>query len=236
MSLPEEHERLNPLEGDIFAFKHIDKKLTKLDPELFRTKWFDYRMMTPLEATEVYINAFAEIYRGYFAREIDRRSAAHVRLPTYAALIAGVEAGDRKHKTFLSGCWRGRQVADALGMPYTDFIHTVMGYRLRFWSQDHLPRPHQLYSMADVERTQTRWEEMQKGKLYLAEHPAYMIQNYADLAHQNDYHEWLFAQASTRMNPWETLAILVNDDMLPLTKVEARFDEEMVERVYRHLH
>lgn len=235
MPLHDEKERVNPLEGDIFAFKHIDKKLIKLDPELFRTKWFDYRMMTPLQATEAYIDAFAEIYRSFFATEIDRRCAKHVRIPTYAALVEGVEAGDRKAKTFMSGCWRGRQVADALGMPYREFIHTVMGYRLRFWSQDHLPRPHQLYNMADVERTQARWEDMQKGRLYLAEHPVYMIQNYCDLAHQNDYHEWLFAQAATRMNPWETLAIMVNDDMLPLSKVEARFDEEMVERVHRHL-
>jgi hypothetical protein len=235
MSQAAEIERVDPLEGDIIAFKHIDKNLLKLEPELFRTKWFDYRMITPLQATELYVEAFAEIYRSYFAVEIDRRNAQHVRIPNFPTVIAGVEAGDRKRKTFFAGCWRGRQVADALGMPYKEFIHTVMGYRLRFWSQNHLPRPHQLYNMADVERTQERWQEMQAGRLYLAEHPAYMLENYAGIQHQDDYHEWLFAQAYLRSNPFEAMATFVNDNILPLSKVEARVDEDLIDRVHRHL-
>jgi hypothetical protein len=227
--------RIDPIDDDIVAFKYLDKKLQALEPELFRSKWFDYRMMTPVQATRLYIEAFSEIYRSYFATEINKKAAPFIKLVTADKIMAGLEADDRKAKSMFSSYSRGRQVADAIGMPYKHYIHITMGYRLRFWQQRGLPQPHQLYASVDVEKTIARWEEMQAGELFLSEHPAYMLQNYHGLAHQDDYHEWLIKQAGIRSNPAQAFARFINDDLLPLDKVSARLDPDMVMRVHSYL-
>ncbi len=227
--------RPDPIEDDLVAFHFIDKDLLALDPELYRTKWFDYRMMTPLQATRHYIEAFGAVYREYYAAEISKKASLYIRVPTVDTIMEGLGAGVQKVKRVFSGMWRGRQVADAIGMPYREYIHTVMGLRLRHWDQNHLPPATHLYKQEDVERTIQRWEEMQTGRLYVSDEPAYMIENYHGIAHQDDYHEWLFKQASLRGNPWYVLAQFVNQNRLPLDKIEARFDPELVERVHRHI-
>ncbi|MBX5130844.1 hypothetical protein HJB53_30600 [Rhizobium lentis] len=228
--------RPDPIEDDLVAFKFIDKKLLAIDPELFRSKWFDYRMMTPLQATRHYIEAFGEVYRDYFAVEISKSASRFITVPSVETIMKGLAADEDKHKMTFSGMWRGRQVADAIGMPYKDYIHTVMGLRLRFWSHNHLPQASHLYKQEDVEKTVAKWEEMQAARLYLSDDPGYMIENYRGIAHQDDYHEWLFKQASLRGNPWYVLATFINQGRLPLDKVEARFDPDMVERVHRYIH
>ncbi|OCP21878.1 MULTISPECIES: hypothetical protein [unclassified Ensifer] len=228
--------RPDPIEDDLVAFRFIDKKLLAIDSELYRSKWFDYRMMTPLQATRHYIEAFGEVYRQYFATEFSKKASAFIKVPSIDEIFSGLAVLNEKHMVQFSGMWRGRQVADAIGMPYKEYIHTVMGLRLRFWGQNHLPQAQHLYKAEDVEKTVEKWEEMQAARLYLSDNPAYMIENYDDIAHQNDYHEWLFKQASLRGNPWYALAQFINQNRLPLDKVEARFDPELVERVHRHIH
>jgi hypothetical protein len=227
--------RPDPIDDDLVAFKFIDKKLLAIDPELFRTKWFDYRMMTPLQATRHYIEAFGEVYREYFAVEISKAASQFIRVPTIEVIWAGLAADEDKHKITFSGMWRGRQVADAIGMPYKAYIHTVMGLRLRYWGQNHLPQAAHLYKSEDVEKAVAKWEEMQSARLYLSDEPAYMIENYDDIAHQNDYHEWLFKQAQLRGNPWYVLAQFINQNRLPLDKVEARFEPHHLELIHRHI-
>jgi hypothetical protein len=234
-SVIDDTPRPDPIEDDLVAFRFIDKEFLAMEPELYRSKWFDYRMMTPLQATRHYIEAFGEVYRDYFAVEFSKTKSKFIKVPSIDQIFEGLAVLSKKHMRMFSGMWRGRQVADAIGMPYKDYIHTVMGLRLRFWSQGHLPQAGHLYRSEDVEKTLEKWEEMQAARLYLSDEPAYMIENYDAIAHQDDYHEWLFKQASLRGNPWYVLAQFVNQNRLPLDKVEARFDPDLVERVHRHI-
>lgn len=227
--------RPDPIEDDLIAFRFIDKRLLAVDPDLYSSKWFDYRMMTPLQATRHYIQAFGEVYRDYFAVEFSKTASKFIKVPTIEGIFEGLGELSKKHMMQFSGMWRGRQIADAIGMPYKEYIHTVMGLRLRFWSRGHLPRAEQLYGAEDVEKTVAKWEEMQAARLYLSDDPAYMIQNYDGIGHQDDYHEWLFKQASLRGNPWYVLAQFINEYRLPLDKVEARFEPDLVERVHRYI-
>lgn len=228
-------ERVSPLESDLIAMKFSPKSLMHLEAELFGTKWFDYRMMTVYDATILYANTFNDIYRRIFAVEFDRSRAQHVVGVSIGKMLEGLKSGDSHAKKRFSGLWRGRQVADALGMPYSEYIDMAMRRRLRFWKRGNLPRPDQIYGQLDVEWVQSKWQEAQAAKLYLAEHPAYEMRNYAGLAHQNDYHEWLFAQANYRANPFYQLAQFVNEGRLPIEKVRARVDADLIDRVERHI-
>lgn len=232
--------RQNPLEDDVLAMTYANKDLIDLEPGLFATKWFDYRMMTPAAATRLYMDAFGDIYRQVYADVKDRTAAEHIAVPNCEVIMNELTCGDEKKekraKTRFASMWRGRQVADAAGMPYREFIDIAMRKRLRYWSNNkHLPQPQQLYLDWVVEHVMERWAELQSGRLYLAEHDAYMVQNYQGIAFQDDYHEWLFAQAQLRSNPTWQIAQFVNEDRLPLDKVESRFGEDDLELIRRHL-
>lgn len=228
--------RVSPLSDDILTHDFVPKPLMKHELELYATKWFDYRELTPVQATRRYIDVYGDIYRRHFSTNVDSKIAQYIKPITIERIWKGLGEGNRRTRREFTGCWRGRQVADALGMPYHIYIDLALTYRLRFWKQRNLPQPFHLYGEWDVEKIQGKWEEMQATRLYLSEEPAYIAQNYRGVAHQKDYHEWLMKQAFLRSNPPAFLARFINDDILPLDKVEARYDADTLERVHRHLH
>jgi len=233
--------RMLPIEDD--RVQNDFGKFHKFERDLFTTKWFDYRCMTPTQATDTYMREYARVYQHIYGRELDFERAEHIQIPDMQTLITRIRSAARtsdkkKHnywKAELSGYWRGRQVADAIGVPYGVYIDLAFTFRMRRWPRDHMPRPYQLYHEYDVEKIQARWEEMQQSQLFTSEHPAYLVQNYQGIALQNDYHEWLLKQALARSNPSVYLARFVNEDQLPLDKIEARIAPEMLEEVERYL-
>lgn len=217
---------MNPLEGDYFAQAFISKKFQSFDLDLFSTKWFDYRFMTPFEATKEYISVYGAVYKTIYARELDRARAEHVKPIDFDRMREGLNRDETKAKRQFTGCWRGRQFADAIGMPYALYIELAFTYRMRAWNRTHLPQPEHLYHPIDLEKVQNRWEELLPTKLWTSDHPGYLVQNYVGAPAQDDYHEWLFKQAALRTNMPECLARLVHMDQLPLPKVRARLDNE----------
>lgn len=229
-------DRDHPLESDYYATAFIPKKVQAFDKGLYDTKWFDYRFMTPLGATKEYMRVYGEVYRTIYARNIDRARAEYLHPISFHKVKPGLERGDQKARRQFTGCWRGRQFADAIGMPYKTYLEWMFHFRMRAWQQSTMPQPQQLYHEIDLERTQEKWEELQEADLWLAEHPAYLVQNYEGTPAQNAYHEWLFKQAGLRSNVPEFLAQFVHNDQLPADKVYARLEDEwMIERFEYYL-
>lgn len=219
-------ERDIDMDEEVIIQKYVPKKLQAFEGELFKHKWFDYRRMTPLQATLRYMQEYTNMYRIIYAREFDFRRAPYLQPANPTKILADMEADKVSAKAKFSGLWRGRQVADMMGMPYEIYLEWAMTFRLRGWQQAVMPQPQQLYREWDVERIQEKWEELQDTNVFLASDPAYMIENYRDYSYQNDYHEWLFNQASRRSNQMATIADFVKRDFLPIDKVAARFSKE----------
>lgn len=229
-----EVERCPTYENDFIMSNYIKREWQDWDgpgSDGWNLKWFDYRHMTPLQATIAYMEAYAVVYKRIYAREFDRERAEFIN-PLHvdnilAALRPGGQADPKKvtkAKKQLVGCWRGRQIADRLTIPYDVYIDLAFTFRMRRWQQTNMPQPQQLYHMITVEKIAERWEELQASRLYLAEHSAYMVQNYQGLPQQDSYHEWLFKQAKLRSNPAEAIARFIDENLLPLEKVRARSD------------
>lgn len=222
----DEVPRESPFDDDLVAFKFIeDKRNHEYEPELYQSKWFDYRFMTPLQATRHYIQAYDGVYRRHYAQNVDAVAAKHVRTISIDGIFAGLEAPTsstyKKAKSHLTACWFGRHMADKLTMPYEVYIDLAFEYRLRYWNRPYLPQPQHLYSDLVIDRVSERWPELQKSRLYTSDHPAYMVENFADLPAQTSYRIWLRDQALTRANPGELLGRFVNEDRLPLDQLQA---------------
>lgn len=224
------------LDEEVNVLTHISKKLLEHEKELFSTKWFDYRFMTPFAATMRYVDEFVTVGRRIYRREIDLERSQHIYIPSSLMIRRKLAEGlDTKTKSALTGYWRGRQVADALGMPYADYIETALSYRMRVWQRTYLPRTTQLYDGALVEKVQERWSELLEASFYYAEHHAYMGENYVGLPAQNDYHEFLIQQAERTTDKWRHIARFIKEGALPLAKIEARMQQNDIERVYEYL-
>lgn len=237
-----EADRVETLENDYIVSNFISKEFQEFDRAGWSSKWFDYRHMTTLQATHAYIEAYGGIYRRIYAREFDRERAEHIRPINFdlvlAALRPNAQADEKKVKKAkmqLVGCWRGRQVADAIGCPYDVYIDLAFTYRMRRWKQNQMPQPQHLYHEYDVEKIVARWEELQASRLYLAEHSAYLVENYQDLPQQNAYHEWLFKQAELRSNPHEFVARFIEEHRLPIDKARSRYDGHAWSMIERYL-
>ena len=233
-----DRDRLNPVMDDELTLRLItDKNIRELELDLFTAKWFDYRHLTPLEATRVYIQSYGVIYRQKYEQHMDALIAENISVDTFDKLMLDLENPKKATKTRgkISSYWRGRQFADALCMPYDLYIDNAIEYRLRYWKQRHLPKPGHLYGDMVLEKVQARWEEIQEGRIYLAEHPMYLAQNYCGLPHQDDYHEWIFFQSTKRADPNRFLARMIHDHILPEEKVRGRVSDDALVLIEQHL-
>lgn len=202
-------------------------ELIPLEPRLTRAKWFDYRFMHPGRATCLYAHYYREIYRRLTERHLDRSRAAFVR-GAREDIFGSPE---------LLPFWRGRQFADALGIPYQLYIELAMTYALRQRKMDRLPRPAQLFGDRMIEELQAQWLERRKSRVFVAQDPRYLLENYrgdpAQIAHQ----EWIMDQAQLRERPEILLGqFLYKQPMLHEERVATRFGTEMPAKAKRSLH
>jgi hypothetical protein len=219
-------ERETAGEGvDELMIRHVRKDRIAIEGALYTGKWFDYRFMTPVEATRIYAVEFEKAYRASYRHNVETRAAPFIRIFKTKDLF-------REEKGTISGIWRGRQIADAMGIPYGIYLTLAFKARTGWWQQKHLPRPTQLYSDLVTEMAAEAWEKFQDARLFYSTLPQYRNENYAGLAAQNDHHEWLLLQAAKRGGSPATLADMVYGQKILLdSKVRARFGDTISERI-----
>jgi hypothetical protein len=215
---------------DVLSFI-VPDKLRAIDKELFAIKWWDYRFMSPCAATFAYIDIFGVEARKLYARDIDYERAAHIRVVTAASVMDGLRRNDEKAKRSFSGFWRGRQVADALSVPYDIYISEALSSRMRAWQRTHMPTALQVYRDIDVERVANRWEELKASRVYYATHHAYLAQNYQGAPYQDEYFRHLIERARQTTDFVATLADMVDADHMPVEFLRRHVDQGICDRV-----
>lgn len=207
------------------AVRFIRKDWLDREVPLFSTKWFDYRRMHPTEATYLYADHLIQAYRNAYRRNIDSRRGEHVRP------FPKLDLFDNPKAT-ISAVWRGRQCADAIGMPYDLYLSQAYQFATRYWQQKHLPRPSQLYNDTRVVDPMVEyWNERKKAVLHFATSEHYKNDAYVGTAAQNAHHEWLMEHASVNGGSPNLVGRFVfKEAVLPESKAVARFGSEVVER------
>jgi hypothetical protein len=100
--------------------------------------------MTPLQGRPwLYVDSYGAIYRRY-AREFDKRAAEFIKPSMLRGIKAGLLSSGQEIPPYLLGCWRGRQFANALGMPYDVYIDLAfVQLRMRLGSATTCHQPYQ---------------------------------------------------------------------------------------------
>lgn len=178
---------------DRIAASVVGIALLRKEPDLFESKWFDYRHLHPLLATQKFMHEYRAAHREAMQARVGMDDAIRAH-GTKNMLLT--DAGKREFTSF----WKARQKADELGMPYGFFCRTAMTTSAR-WGWPYTPRPMQLYSDEMVERTKDAWAEFALNNAPLATHPTYLASDFASAPDQIAYQRWLAKHIQLRRHP-----------------------------------
>ena len=121
---------------------------------LMETKWFDYRFMSPIDATELFVKCYVSAYR--------RKWATNFASGEESKKLATRHGNWRSNQTEFTCFWRARQFADELGVPYDLFCDHALEVLLRK-GYARPARPNQLYSEKNIqiiaEHVREAWRE-----------------------------------------------------------------------------
>lgn len=165
-----------------------------LERELYLTKWFDYRFISPMEATQRFADVYIKIYQDIWRQEFDRDAAASKKALASGGLF-------HSHREFAL-LWGARQEADVLGTPYELHIRHAMDIKLRLgWKKP--PRPNQLCGIKKAEKMvpalQKRWDERMEIMRF-TELPVYRAENFVAFHAQLDHQAYILDRLATHGN------------------------------------
>jgi hypothetical protein len=130
---------------NIEAVMSLGADVVREERDLYTTKWFDYRFLSPTEATELfrieYKKAFKLGWRTYQDRNEAEFKSGLFEMPNFR------KPSDKdtiKLKREYTSLWRARQGADALGVPYDFLIRETIDALMASGRCQTMPRPNQI--------------------------------------------------------------------------------------------
>ena len=180
------------IESNWLCVTSVSRKELGLERQLHQSKWFDYRFISPMEATSQFRDEYIKIHQRYYARNISTEGSEK---------RIGVRVGPAFQKrTELTSFWRARQQADLYGLPYHIFIEVSFRELTRGgWTR--LPHINQLYAERNFRRicaaAAAYWEEWQQARLdqSFSHLPEYRAESYHEFSAQKAHRAWVLRVA-----------------------------------------
>lgn len=177
----------------------VPEELRVKEPELQRTRWFDYRESLPGQLTYLFLQAYIEVYREWYARIRDVNEATQIPVVHFDDLFTSRE---------LLFFWNARQVADEIGCDYWFYIRFAFDRAIeRGWK--YLPRPNQMYGDELKADAHNAWQETIVTQLRLPKSALYKAENFKNLPEQADYYEYLEKMVANRQQKHMVLSRLI---------------------------
>lgn len=197
----------NKYNCDLTVLDYFSPSERRGEAQLYDSKWWDYKMLHPLEATEKFVEAYVKARQAAFSRRIDKFRAPYVKVL------------EREHfleckKNVITGFWRSRRKVDEVGIPY-DFwcTHAIKYAERRDWKN--MPHPWQLtgtkpkfeddISMSDYVISQ--WLESTRTRFHYSTHDYYKSENYRSTPHQSKHQIAILRHIMSKPKSLQTMLI-----------------------------
>ena len=187
-------DRQSDLQWDDLAIKVIPLKDRLEEPNLYATKWWDYRPLSPAHATALFAHAYGMAWR-----------ASHFRRNGDVPLIGTPFRTDHwnpyaeapvRAKAF----WKARRICDEIGIPYPFYCFTFFGIAESYFED--LPRPQEMWRKDVIGFVMDHWAELgNSGHLIMPEHELFHLRyNWQDKKYQHEFEDmyvsWLKVRPS----------------------------------------
>lgn len=206
----------------IRAAKHMRPADWRVERDLSMRKWFDYRFMSPLDATLQFMADYKFAFHAKWRSDFDAATADLKR----GTAKEGLFADRREFSTF----WNARVCADTLGVRYRFFIFTTMEAVLRRGKWRRVPRPGQLWNKPDcLAAVEAKWEEELAGRQAVSALAHYRPENFLGLPHQLDHQRHALEVVKKRSNLRHALGSYIDTDRLvSVEQAEATYGTRVV--------
>jgi hypothetical protein len=200
---------LRPERYDALAIEYIPAKYWLNESALFGSKWWDYRMMHPMQATYHFVQAYKQAYKRAYSRRADSETAHWLKVFRHDDFLEGA-ASTR------TAFWLARQQADEIGCPYDFFCTRAMHYaERRDWAM--LPRPQAMYSIKPMfkddltiaQHVERLWAEKCRTELMHSTADFYHTTEFVNNVHQRQHQRMLLTYLRNAPNRVLMLASLV---------------------------
>lgn len=202
-------------ECESLALKCIAPEIRAREADLYLTKWFDYRLTTPVHSTYFYAHAYKIAARDYCRANKDMTRADGLKIFGHPDIFQTRD---------LTACTNARQALDRIGCRY-EWALTWLQKRFsdRGWAS--FPRPNQLYSEELMMDVSDAWQEECRIALQIAHSPHFQITPGAPLQPvQREYTTWLIGQVQLRgKDAWRSLSRLLSEGVMDAATIEAHF-------------
>lgn len=194
------YEDLTTAELDEVVMEVIQRPLLLRESDLMATKWFDYRILHPWQATALFLEAYRSEH-GWIMRKREDVNSHWFHKGIKAISLC------RTTPTQMTGLWKARQAADSIGVPYDFYCSALLDWaEKRNWT--HLPRVSQLYSPDHIQVVKDAWEDRLRVRLWVATEPCYR-HDAGDEWHQVAYRKFLVEQVKRRSAQQFAVASLI---------------------------
>jgi hypothetical protein len=184
--------KLNKRLEDVVRMRTIlHPKDWKDESQLMMKRWFDYRFMSPVDATL--------LFGRYYIAGLRRHVSRHINIEL-AGTVSGLKSGlPAARAAWFTALWRARTRTDAIFVPYDlliDFSFDFSSRRKRYWTM----LPHQLH--ASKGNGDAWWavfhekiEDLLPPRMKrVAEIPHYRIENDIDLPPQKHFRTLMLSE------------------------------------------
>jgi hypothetical protein len=185
---------LSKVEAESKAYEFVKLELLREEPELFQTKWFDYRLLHPTVATYYFGHCYTQAYKNAYQKTKCEDRGKYVRGFKGKDIfeLSGIER---------TGFWKARQAADRIGCDYSFFIQEAMNFTLaKNWRA--LPRPQQLYSTDMIAFIDDKWIQKLNSRIVVPKSLFFSRgEEFIGNVDQIDFQRFLAAQIKAKAHP-----------------------------------
>lgn len=216
---------LSDTQLDVLTINTIPAEKRREEPQLYATKWWDYKWLHPMDATIRLSLAYEQAHRETWIKRGETVVAN--KLPRHANPYA---VSTEKMRL---GFWQARRAADTLGIPYLFFCRAALDASEEMdWKE--IARPNELTNSALQVRVLEKWLEYQEAAIPRPENSLYLAVNYKGHPYQDEFQAWLCKKIRARKR-WELAleSYLTTAPFLTVEHARAEFGDVVLHRILR---
>lgn len=213
---------------EILTIGSIKPADLKVEAGLMQKKWFDYRLMHPLQATYYFFHLYTEAYKNFWRQYIDADRAPYIKpmRKTVDFLDSRQEKGT---------IWRLRQMVDSCGMRYEFFFKSAFKHQYKMIANGRVvpPRPSMLKNEELFEKVLLDWEATCSATLQYACSPYYKSANYHNSSMQRSYEDYIIKNIKRKRLPEYALSYcLFEHGCLRIERALLEFDIRIIDDAF----
>jgi hypothetical protein len=206
---------------EALCLQRIPKSLQLLEADLYSAKWFDYRLLHPIQATDLFAHYYVSAARLYCEIAHDRDKAQTLRV------LGDPDPFKTREAIALHVA---RQHYDRIGCRYEwAFQFIVKRFTDRGWAA--MPRPNQLYGEELLLDVADGWKELCEISLQTPRSKHFQHCTEPLQTAQQEFALWIAAQARTRGHmAFGTCSRLIKEGFLSEAAVEREFGTDTLKK------